>query len=291
MAVSIIVLILLINILLESGKRNSVMRKRLVKALNGNKKISPLERSKSPLTEVLSKKVDNLAKKFLPVNIIKNIEKKIITANMKGFTAATYFLLKIIILFFVLIFIPLAGLFLGFQFNFGLMMLFSIIGFVFPDLILKSKIDKRHKLIIKELPNYIDLLRICIEAGMDLDGGLNKIVEKSSGVLQEETRHAVAEVKMGKSIIDSLQDMADRINFPDFSSFITLLIQANQMGISISSILSNQSRQINLKYFQAMRARAAKIPVLILVPLVFFVLPSLLVIIMGPVIINLSNAF
>lgn len=287
----IMVIILLLINLRETGKHTSFIKKRIFKAVASESVTSPADNSRSPLTEVLSKKIDQLTKKFVPKNIINNIEIKITTAAIKNFNVANYFLLKLLIIFFILVLFPIYFVLLKIQINQGLIVIFLIVGFWLPDLMLNSQIEKRHKTILKDLPNFIDLLRICIEAGLDLESSLNKIVDKSKGILREETAQAVTEIHMGKSIAEALQDMAKRINFPDFSSFVTLLIQANQMGISISNVLRTQAQLVKLKYMQKLRARAAKTPVMIIVPLVFFILPALMIIIMGPIFINLRQAF
>lgn len=284
-------LVLLIISLVQTGQHNSFIKKRIAQIQGKTEKMAPQETVLSPLTDIASKKIETLINKFVPQNIITSIEKKIATAKLENMDVAKYFLSKIIIDLFVLIFIPIYFAILKMNLNFGVLAVLLIVGFAFPDLFLKSKIEKRYKAIAQELPNFIDLLRVCIEAGMDMEGALNKIVANSKGLLQEETAQTVTEIKMGKSIAEALQDMAQRINYADFSAFVTMVIQSNQLGISISNVLKSQAQQINVKYLQAMRAKAAKIPVLILIPMVFFILPALLIVIIGPAIIQVINVF
>ncbi|MFC1517008.1 type II secretion system F family protein [Candidatus Margulisiibacteriota bacterium] len=287
----IMIIILLVYFLWEVGKHSAFIKKRLAKAIAGVTKATPGESARSPLTEALAKKTEVLINRFIPANIIRDIEQKIVIARIKDFTAAKYFLLKAIIMVFIIVFFPLYFSMLGVKTNQGLLLMFLGLGFFFPDLMLKSKIAKLHKVILRELPNFIDLLRVCVEAGLDMEGALSKLVEKSSGALRDETAQVTSEIRMGKSVPEALQDMAKRISLPDFSSFITLIIQANQMGISVSNVLRSQARQISIKQTQALRAKAAKIPVMILIPMVLFILPSLLVVIIGPAIIQVINVF
>jgi tight adherence protein C len=284
-------LVLLIISLVQAGQHTSFIKKRISQIQSRTEKLAPQETVLSPLTDIASKKLEAIINKFVPQNIIKGIEKKILTAKLDNMDVAKYFLTKIIVDLFVLIFIPIYFAILKMKLNFGVLAMLLIIGFVFPDLFIKSKIEKRYKTIAQELPNFIDLLRVCIEAGMDMEGALNKIVVNSKGLLQQETAQTVTEIKMGKSIGEALQDMAARINYADFSAFVTMVVQSNQLGISISNVLKTQSQQINMKYLQVMRAKAAKIPVLILIPMVFFILPALLIVIIGPAIIQVINVF
>ncbi len=290
-AIAVTALILLIYSLIQTGSHTSFIKKRIARVIGAVDKNSLEEATLSPLTDILSAKLEKVVNRFVPVNIVKEIAKRIETAKIKDFDVAKYFLLKIIIGLFILIFIPLYFSILKIKMNFGVIAILLIVGFIFPDLVVKSKIAKRHKEIIKDLPYFIDLLRVCVEAGMDLEGALCKIVDNSVGLLREETAQAVAEIKMGKGISEALHDMSERINYADFSSFITVVLQSNQMGISISNVLKTQSLQINLKYLQSMRSRAAKIPIMILIPMVFFILPALLVVVIGPAIIQVISVF
>ena len=290
-SLSVTSIIIMVIFLIEAGKHSSFLKKRLAKAISAMTKASPVEAARSPLTEALAKKTEVLIQRFVPANIINGISQQITTAKLKNFNVAKFFLLKIIIVIFIMLFFPLYCKMLGISINQGILILFMVLGFFFPDLFLRSKINKLHKKVMEELPNYIDLLRVCVEAGLDMEGALSKLVEKSSGSLRDETAQVASEIHLGKSMPEALQDMAKRIDLADLSSFVTLIIQANQMGISVSNVLRSQSRQINIKQTQLLRAKAAKIPVLILIPMVLFILPALLVVIIGPAIIQVINAF
>jgi len=283
------IIILLIN-LVETDRHTSFVKKRMLQTLTTQENMAQVNNLQSPLTEILTKKVDRLTKHFIPERVIEDITSKIRTSNINNMNVSTYFLTKSVIILCTLIILPLGMTAMGISINSGLIILLTILGFMLPDMQIKSVIEKRHKAIMKELSNYIDLLRVCIEAGLDLESGLNKLAEKSKGILKEETQHTTAEIRMGKSLVESLQDMTERINLPDLTSFITLLIQANQMGISISNIMKTQAEQMTIKYVQEQRAKAAKVPVLIIAPMVFFIMPALLVVILGPVVLNLMSA-
>jgi tight adherence protein C len=281
----------LIISLMKSSEHSSFIAKRLSKVVVDEHKKTKEEENLSPLTEVMSNAVNGLVGKFVPENITTAISKKIALAKIKDFDLSKYFLFKALALGFALVILPIYLAMMGMKVNLGLIAVVSVIGFMLPDAQLKSAIEKRHKVIFKELPRFIDLLRICVEAGMDMEGGLTKIVDNFEGELREETAQAVAEIQLGKTIGEALERMSDRIDLPDFSSFITMIQQATEMGISVATVLKNQSYQINLKYVQDSRAKASKIPVLILMPMVFFIFPALLCVILGPAIIMVSTSF
>jgi tight adherence protein C len=290
-SICIAAIVALAYFLLETSKHTYFLQKRLMRAVSTGGKVAPEVANRSHLTEVLSKKTETLVNRFIPHNVVSNLERRVAIAKIKNFTTAQYFLLKAILVAFILVFFPIFALALGLKLNQGIMALLVVLAFFFPDMMLNSSIAKKHKQIIKELPNFIDLLRVCIEAGMDLESGLNKVVDKSQGLLRDEAKQTTTEIRMGKPLAEALQDLSSRIDLDDFSAFITLVIQSNQMGISIANVLKAQSYQVNLKYIQNLRARAAKIPILILIPMVFFILPALLVVIIGPAIIQILSAF
>lgn len=275
--------------LLKTSKHSSFISNRLSKVIVDDGHKAKETENLSPLTDVLTKMVNGVVGRFVPENITTAISKKIALAKIKDFDLSKYFLMKAMALGFALVILPILLLLLGMKVNLGLIAVFAVVGFMLPDSTLKSAIAKRHKLIFRELPRFIDLLRICVEAGMDMEGGLTKIVDNFKGELQVETAQAVAEIQLGKTVGEALQRMSERIDLADFSSFITMIQQATEMGISVATVLKNQSYQINLKYIQDARAKAAKIPVLILLPMVFFIFPALLCVIIGPAIIQVMS--
>lgn len=289
---SITVIFYLVYLLIHNNYKKTQLIKRLVDTVaeNHNKK-NTVPDNKSQLTELLSRKISGFIGKVIPANIIRNVEKKIITANLSDFDVSQYFLMKIVIDLLILILLPLGLLALEMKQNPGLTAFLLIVGFMAPDILLKEKITKRHQEITKALPNFIDLLRICVEAGLDLQSAFGKMIKEDSSILQPELEQVFTEIKMGKPLSEALRDMADRLNHPDFSSFVTILLQANQMGMSIAHILRTQSEQIYLKYIQAVRVKAAKVPVLILLPLVFFILPALLTVLIGPAILQILEVY
>jgi tight adherence protein C len=173
----------------------------------------------------------------------------------------------------------LAGLFLG---------LVGVgIGYLLPEFWLGGRIKARQKLILKMIPDTLDLLTISVRAGLGFDAALAKVVEKLPGPLSDEFRRALAEVRVGKTRRDALRDMVPRTNVQPLSNFIGAIIQAEQLGVSISKVLQVQSEQLRIERRQRAEEQAARAPIKMLFPLVGCIFPSLFIVILGPAIISI----
>jgi tight adherence protein C len=133
-----------------------------------------------------------------------------------------------------------------------------------------------------ELPDALDLLTISVEAGLGFDAAVAKVVEKWNNELSRAFGRANQEIRVGKLRRQALRDMAERAEVPDLSTFIAAIIQADQLGVSISKVLHIQSEQMRVKRRQRAEAEAAKAPIKMLFPLVFLIFPSLFIVLMGP---------
>jgi tight adherence protein C len=165
------------------------------------------------------------------------------------------------------------------------------IGYLLPEFWLGRKIKSRQKVILKMIPDTLDLLTISVRAGLGFDAALAKVVEKIPGPLSEEFRRALAEVRVGKARRDALRDMIPRTNVQPLSNFIGAIIQAEQLGVSISKVLQVQSEQLRIERRQRAEEMAAKAPIKMLFPLVGCIFPSLFVVILGPAIISMVKTF
>jgi tight adherence protein C len=161
------------------------------------------------------------------------------------------------------------------------------IGFLLPEFWLGGKIKARQKIILKMIPDTLDLLTISVRAGLGFDAALAKVVEKLPGPLTDEFRRALAEVRVGKARRDALRDMVPRTNVAPLSAFIGAIIQAEQLGVSISKVLQVQSDQLRIERRQRAEEMAAKAPIKMLFPLVGCIFPSLFIVILGPALISI----
>ena len=181
---------------------------------------------------------------------------------------------------------------LGFPFPIGY--LFGIVGLLFgytiPEFWLGGRVKKRQKAILLMIPDTLDLLTISVRAGLGFDAALGKVVEKLKGPLSEEFRRALAEIRVGKARRDSLRDIVPRTEVPPLTNFIGAIIQAEQLGVSISKVLQVQSEQLRIERRQRAEEQAAKAPIKMLFPLVGCIFPSLFIVILGPALILIMTS-
>ena len=161
----------------------------------------------------------------------------------------------------------------------------AMFGYTIPEFWLGGRVRKRQKAILLMIPDALDLLTISVRAGLGFDGALGKVVEKLKGPLTEEFRRALAEIRVGKARRDALRDIVPRTEVPALTNFIGAIIQAEQLGVSISKVLQVQSEQLRIERRQRAEEMAAKAPIKMLFPLVGCIFPSLFIVILGPAII------
>ena len=159
------------------------------------------------------------------------------------------------------------------------------IGYIGPEFWLGGRVKKRQKGIILQIPDALDLLTISVRAGLGFDAALGKVVEKMKGPLVDEFRRALAEVRVGKARREALRDIVPRTEVQPLTNFIGAIIQAEQLGVSISKVLQVQSEQLRIERRQRAEEQAAKAPIKMLFPLVGCIFPSLFVVILGPALI------
>jgi len=161
----------------------------------------------------------------------------------------------------------------------------AVLGYTAPEFWLGGRVKKRQKAILLMIPDALDLLTISVRAGLGFDAALGKVVEKLKGPLSDEFRRALAEVRVGKARRDALRDIVPRTEVVPLTNFIGAIIQAEQLGVSISKVLQVQSEQLRIERRQRAEEQAAKAPIKMLFPLVGCIFPSLFIVILGPAII------
>lgn len=163
------------------------------------------------------------------------------------------------------------------------------LGFYFPVLSLRSKIRKRQENIQKALPDALDLLVICVEAGLGLDAAMGKVYEKWDNELALAFGRVLREIQLGKQRRDALRDMANRMDVPDVNSFTAAIIQAEQLGVSMAKILRVQSDQMRVKRRQRAQEKAQQAPVKMMIPMVLIIFPSIWIVLLGPAVIRIMG--
>ncbi|MGM0501120.1 MAG: type II secretion system F family protein [Bacillota bacterium] len=170
-------------------------------------------------------------------------------------------------------------------------LIFSAAGLVIPIFLLGKKISKRQDEIQRSLPDVLDLLTVSVEAGLGFDSALVKVVDKVPGAIGEEFERLLQEIRMGKPRRDAMRDLGKRTNVEDLSKFITSIVQADKLGVSISKVLRVQSDQIRQRRRQRAEAAAMKAPVKMLLPLILFIFPTIFIVLLGPAVIKIMNSF
>jgi tight adherence protein C len=244
-----------------------------------------------PITErvilPLARKFGEFATRFTPQNALQDTARKLeLAGNPRGldptiFLAARFF--AAVVIFGFLIFIFSVG---SINWPWGRKILlvggFSLFGFFLPNLLIQSKIQRRQKDIRRAMPDALDLLTICVEAGLGFDGAMAKVNEKWDNELSMAFGRVLREIQLGKLRRDALRDMADRVGIPEMTSFVAAIIQSEQLGVSMAKVLRIQADQMRMKRRQAAEAEAHKAPIKMLFPMVLLIFPSLLIILLGP---------
>ena len=165
--------------------------------------------------------------------------------------------------------------------------LFGAVGMYIPTFWLSAQAKSRQGEMLKGLPDSMDLLTICVEAGLGLDAAFYRVTEKQSGPLVDEMRQMLRELGLGKARRDAMLDFADRTDIEDVRTLANAVIQAEQLGSSLARVLRVQSQRLRVRRRQRAEQAARRVPVKMAFPLVFCLMPSLFIFILGPIVVNL----
>lgn len=171
------------------------------------------------------------------------------------------------------------------------LVLLAFMLYLLPRLWLASQVSARQKRIEKSLPDALDLITISVEAGLTLEAALARMISRSKGPLADEFSRALQETNLGKARALALRDVSKRTGVADLQSVIAALIQAEEMGSSIGSVLRVQSDAVRVRRQQRAQEQAIQAPVKMLFPLILFVLPAMFVVILGPAVIRIAQIF
>ncbi|MCB9423041.1 MAG: type II secretion system F family protein [Ardenticatenaceae bacterium] len=156
------------------------------------------------------------------------------------------------------------------------------LGFILPVLLLRSMKDRRQQAVVKKLPDALDLMTICVDAGLTFNAAMQKVDEKWDDELAREFGRVIYEMQLGKARRAALKDMSDRLDVPDVTSFIAAVLQAEQLGVGIGKVLRIQSEQMRIKRRQRAEEKAQQAPVKMLFPMVFLIFPTIFLVLLGP---------
>jgi tight adherence protein C len=234
-----------------------------------------------------AKKMGEFVMRFTPQNSINSMARKLEMAGNPGnMDPAVMFALRFVgiplgAIFIILDSIAAPGSFMDGK---GLMIGIpaAILGFYLPDLFLQSKIDKRQKEIRRGMPDGLDLLTICVEAGLGFDAAMSKLYEKWDNELGRAFGRVVREIQLGKLRREALRDMADRLGVSEMTSFVAAVIQSEQLGVSMAHVLRIQADQMRIRRRQLAEEEAHKAPIKMLLPMALFIFPALCIVLMTP---------
>ncbi len=166
-----------------------------------------------------------------------------------------------------------------------------LIGVLGPDLYLSSKVKSHQEEIRSQLAETLDLMSVCMEAGLSFDASLVKISERMEGPLIDELVTVFKQIQLGKNRNEALKELADGSEVGELKTFVSAVIQANQLGIPITNVLAAQSEQLRVAKREEIKTVAAKVPTKMTIPTVLLILPAIILVILGPVIISLMDSF
>jgi tight adherence protein C len=164
-------------------------------------------------------------------------------------------------------------------------------GYVLPNILLYNAGQKRETLMQRALPDALDLLTISVEAGLGFDAAVMRVARNTTGPLAQEFSRLLQEMQIGVGRMEAMRAVAERTTIADLKSFCLAMVQADQLGIPIGRVLRIQSKEMRVKRRQRAEEKAMKVPVKIMVPLVLFILPCLFIVVIGPGVLRMVDAF
>ena len=238
----------------------------------------------------------NLGRRFTPVGYVDSVRKKFIYAGNGSADAVDRFLAVRVI---TVLLTPFAFILMYVWNPIGAdgmtqFLAFALLAFALlagPDAILSRRVQERQHELQVSLPDVLDLLTISVEAGLGFEQALDRTISAVPGALSEEFARMLGEVRAGASRSEAMRAMEQRTNVPEVRSFVLAILQADTFGVSIGRVLRAQAEEMRIKRRQLAQERAQKAPVKMLIPMVFCIFPALFVIVIGPAIINIRNAF
>ena len=166
-----------------------------------------------------------------------------------------------------------------------------VAGFFAPNLFLYQKTYDRSEKLQRELPDAIDLLTISVESGLGFDAAIQQVARNTEGPLADEFSRVLREMQIGQGRAAALRGLADRTNVADVRTFVSAMVQADAFGIPVAQVLRVQSSEVRVKRRQRAEEKAQQVPVKITIPLIFCILPTLFIAVMGPAAINIMDSF
>ncbi len=293
LAFTIAVFLGLLALLYNAGVRNDEMRKRFAQVEESERTYSDEELRKSfservfrPVIRRISAGIRRSAGNSKPVGQSKanlKLEKQIKASGLALTLQEFTFIKSMLVLVFLLVGIALFVLLpVSLMLRLFIMLAMADIPLFAASYYLKSRVKNRKETILRELPETMDVLVVSAEAGLGLDAAILRQYAKNKNAVLSELSGAIREVQMGVPRRTALKEMADRCDVKEMSAFVTALLQADQLGVPVKNVLQSQAERLRVERKQLIQARAAKAPIKIMLPTVFFIFPVIFIILLGP---------
>jgi tight adherence protein C len=291
---------LIVFLLLSQAEERTTVRDSLrqlegyeVENVRDQELLAPLsERALLPVLGGLT----SVGRRFTPVGYTDGIRQKFIFAGNGSADAVDRFLAVRVITValvpgaFILMYVwnPLGFKGMSQLLVFALLAVALVLG---PDALLSRRVEARQHDLRRSLPDVLDLLTISVEAGLGFEQALDRTINAVPGPLSDEFSRMLGEVRAGATRADAMRALEQRTNVPEVRSFVLAILQADTFGVSIGRVLRAQADEMRIKRRQIAQEQAQKAPVKMLIPMVFCIFPSLFVVVIGPAIINIREAF
>jgi tight adherence protein C len=293
-------LALIVYTLLSQAEERTTVRDSLrqlegyeVENVRDQELLAPLsERALLPVVGGLT----SLGRRFTPVGYVDSVRQKFIFAGQGSADSVDRFLAIRVI---TVALLPFAFIFSYIWNPIGLKGMSQLLVFVLlvvalligPDALLSRRVEARQLELRRKLPDVLDLLTISVEAGLGFEQALDRTINAVPGALSDEFSRMLGEVRAGATRADAMRALEQRTNVPEVRSFVLAILQADTFGVSIGRVLRAQADEMRIKRRQLAQEQAQKAPVKMLIPMVFCIFPSLFVVVIGPAIINIREAF
>ena len=240
------------------------------------------------------RKITGLGRRLTPADQVGRIRKKLdLAGNPAGWDVDRVVSLKILLTFVALSLTVMVCFLLGAGVlrSLAAVVLAGLLGWFAPSMIVYQMAYNRSAQILKDLPDALDLLTISVEAGLGFDAALAQVARNTDGPLAAEFFRVLQEMQIGNGRMDALRGLGERTDVGDLQSFVAAMVQADSYGVPVANVLRVQSDEIRLKRSQRAEEAAQKVPVKILFPLIFGVMPALFVVIIGPAAVQAFYSF
>jgi tight adherence protein C len=167
----------------------------------------------------------------------------------------------------------------------------AALGYWLPNIVLTNAVQRRQAELRSSLADSIDLLTICVEAGLGFDAAMAHVSKNTTGPLADEFYRTLQEVQLGRSRNEAMRNLAERSNVPELRAFVLAMVQADVFGVSVANVLRVQAKDMRMKRRQLAEERAMKVPIKVLFPVLFCIFPALFVVILGPAIMRIAEVF